>query len=244
VSITYDAPTADESNSSINFDTQPQGTAGSGQVLTVTNNGSAPLIVSGVVVAGSNPGDYLIDNGCQQQVAAAASCTLVVRFDPQASGASSATLTLLTNAPTAPGVVSLSGTGGSLPQGPTGPQGIQGPTGAQGATGAQGTAGKVELVTCDTVTKKTNGHPRKVQVCNARLVSGTFKLTTTGEIEHAAISRRGTLCATGTSVPASDGGSVLVLKDTPRLAPGDYTLTLRSRRSHHWVTHRGSITIG
>ena len=122
VSITYAAPTADESTPTVDFGTQPQGTATAEQALTVTNNGSAPLVVSGVLLGGSNPGDYLVDNRCQQPVAVGSVCQIGVRFDPQATGASSADLTLLTNALTAPAPVSLSGIGGSLPTGPTGPR--------------------------------------------------------------------------------------------------------------------------
>jgi hypothetical protein len=78
----------------------------------VTNHGSAPLIVSGVQLGGSKPDDYLISNRCQRPIAIGASCQIGVRFAPQAKGKSSATLTLLTNAKTAPPAVALSGTGG------------------------------------------------------------------------------------------------------------------------------------
>jgi hypothetical protein len=139
VSITYAAPTADENTSAIAFSgSEPQGSAGAEQNLTVTNNGSAPLIVSGVLLSGTNAGDYLIDDQCQQPVLPTGTCQVGVRFDPQAQGSSSATLNLLTNAATPSGAVGLSGTGGSLP---TGPQGPAGPTGPQGPAGATGTAG-------------------------------------------------------------------------------------------------------
>jgi hypothetical protein len=48
VSITYDAPTADVSETSITFGTQPQSTASAEQDLTVTNNGSATLVAGGL----------------------------------------------------------------------------------------------------------------------------------------------------------------------------------------------------
>ncbi len=180
VTITYDIPTVALNTSALSFPaTQPEGTAGVGLPLTVTNNGSAPLIVSGVQTAGSDAGDYLIDNGCQQPVAPAASCQIDVRFDPQAQGASSATLTVLTNALTAPATVTLSGAGGPLPQGPsgvtgpdgaTGPQGPEGATGPQGpvgATGPQGPKGAAAKLACRT------GQLAQV-LCSIEFAAGTF----------------------------------------------------------------------
>jgi hypothetical protein len=49
VSLTNAAPTAAESARAIAYATQPQGTASAMKTLPVTNRGSAPLIVSGVV---------------------------------------------------------------------------------------------------------------------------------------------------------------------------------------------------
>jgi hypothetical protein len=166
VSITYPVPTAAVGPSTLSFGTEPQGVASAEQSLTVSNNGSAPLVVSGVLLGDANHGDYQVDDGCQQPVAAGSSCQIGVRFAPQAAGASTASLTVLSNAQSTPAPVSLSGTGGSLPQGPAGtqgPVGPQGPVGQQGPAGTQGPSGKVELVTCKTVTKTVNGLTHKVQ---------------------------------------------------------------------------------
>jgi hypothetical protein len=135
VTLTYAAPTAVPSATTLSFATQPQATVSAPQTLTLTNNGSAPLVVSGATLTGSNADDYVIHNGCQAPVAAGQNCALTVRFAPSAAGASSATLTLATNAATAPAGVALSGTGGALPQGPAGPQGPIGPQGPAGPTG-------------------------------------------------------------------------------------------------------------
>ena len=138
VTITYAAPTADESASTVTFGTQPQGTVSAPQTLTVTNNGSAPLVVWDTTLGGENPDDYVVGNGCADPVAVGDSCELSVRFAPSAAGPSSATLTLDTNTATAPAGVTLSGTGGALPQGPAGPAG---PAGPQGPIGPHGPAG-------------------------------------------------------------------------------------------------------
>jgi hypothetical protein len=135
VSITYAAPTADVSTNTLTFSTiQPQGTASPEQDMTLTNNGSAPLSVSGVVLSGSDSGEYLIDDQCQQTILAGTSCTVGVRFDPQSQGSSSATLAFMTSAVTSP--VALSGTGGPIPTGPTGPAGPAGPAGPSAPSGA------------------------------------------------------------------------------------------------------------
>jgi hypothetical protein len=147
VSILLNAPTADPSPSSLTFgsvDPVPQGTVSAPQTLTITNNGSAPLVVSGFATGGANPGDFLTGNtSCLAPVAPGSDCTVEVRFAPQAEGSRSATLSVLSNAP-ASTAVTLSGTAGPLPRGdtgPTGPQGDTGPTGPQGDTGPTGPQG-------------------------------------------------------------------------------------------------------
>jgi hypothetical protein len=180
VTITYLAPTVAQSTGTLAFSgTQPLGVASASQSLTVTDSGSAPLTVSAMQLSGADPDDFVITDGCQQPIAAGASCSVDVRFSPEAQGARSATLTLVTDAENTPAPVALSGTGGSLPQG------AAGPAGATGATGKAGTAGKVELVTCTithrTVIKRVK-HRRKrvvkkIRRCTTKLVSGpvTFK---------------------------------------------------------------------
>jgi hypothetical protein len=41
----------------------------------------------------------------------------------------------------------------------------------------------------------------------------------------------------------TSSGTLLVLNATRRLARGGYTLTLRSRHGHRWVSHRTRIVI-
>jgi glycine rich protein len=232
VTITYGVPTAGLSAGALGFATEPQGVASAEQVLTVTNSGSAPLIVSGVLVGGANPGDYLVGNRCQQPVAAGASCQLGIRFAPQAQGASSASLTPLTNASTAPAAVTLTGTGGALPQGPAGPNGSPGAT---GKTGPKGAAGKVELVTCHEVTTTVTRHGHRVRVtrthCTAKLISGTVKFTTAAGVITAVLSRGATVYARGVSLARSTGYQ-LILNDRRRLGRGTYRLTLQRRGAH------------
>jgi hypothetical protein len=221
--------------------------------VTLANNGSAPLIVAGALLSGLKPGDYLLDKReCQQPVAPGSSCQIGVRFDPQTPGVSSASLTVLTNAPTPPPAVALSGTGGPLPQGPTGstgptgptgPMGRTGATGARGPTGPRGPAGKLALITCKTTIQKVRGRTRRFQKCKSRLVAGTVIFTTVSSSVPATISRRGVIFATGASLPTSGGGTVLVMANRRALHFGSYTLTLRTRRGRRSIVRRIPITI-
>jgi hypothetical protein len=112
VTIVYPVSIANLSTNSMSFGTRPLGRLGPEKVLTVTNKGSAPLLVSGVLLGGAKPGDYVISNRCQRAVPAGSRCYVGVRFAPQAKGTRVATLTLLSSAANAPGAVKLSGRGG------------------------------------------------------------------------------------------------------------------------------------
>jgi hypothetical protein len=79
------------------------------QAVTVTNRGTLPLGVSGVTISGAQAADFQARPGCAVPVPPGASCQIVVRFAPQASGYRSATLTVMSNAQ--PGTIRLRGVG-------------------------------------------------------------------------------------------------------------------------------------
>ena len=87
----------------------PQNSISRPQTVTYTNEGNEPLTISGFTLTGSNADDFLTGTDtCRQTIAPGASCTLQIRFAPQASGSASAVLTALTNAPENP-VTALNG---------------------------------------------------------------------------------------------------------------------------------------
>lgn len=255
---------------SLSFGTEPQGLAGPAQTLTVTPGGA---IVTGVQVTGPNAADYLVTNECQQFTGS--TCPVLVRFAPQAQGASAATLQVLTNPASAePAPVTLSGTGGPLPQGPPGqlgapgPQGgtgSRGPAGPAGPAGARGPAGQVELITCTVTTRRVRRSGRlrtvKSQTCSGRLVSGTVKVTTTGAVAAATVSRGGRVMGRGARLApesgrsgqagrggqAERGGQVtrarFLLSVAARLPRGTYTLTLRTRRGGRAAVRRAQLRL-
>ena len=225
---------------SLTFGSQPMSTVSVPRNVTLTNDGPATLRVSGVQIAGSGANDFFVGSStCGGVVASGASCQLTVRFAPSAQGARSGSLQILSNDPNSPGSVGLSGTGTQLPQGPPGPAGKQGP------------AGKIELVTCKTVTRTVTRvirhKRRKVKVtqqqCKTRTVSGTVTFSTGAGVVKASVSRGGTVYATGTSAALGHGHSQLVLVEVRRLRPGRYTLTLSSRAHGHTTVRHTTITI-
>jgi hypothetical protein len=78
----------------------------------VLNLGPANLLIRSVVLAGANPGDFVIDNPCTGlNLRQAEYCTLDVRFGPASTGLRQAGLIITSNAVNGLQQVSLSGTG-------------------------------------------------------------------------------------------------------------------------------------
>jgi len=105
-------PDANLSPASLAFDSEPLGAMTTAQSISLTNGGSAPLSISSIVLAGTNPGDFSQTNNCGSSVAAGTHCTITVAFKPTATGTRTAAVTLTDNATGSPQSVSLSGTGG------------------------------------------------------------------------------------------------------------------------------------
>jgi collagen type VII alpha len=154
VSITYATPaTATSNKDAITFPaTQPLETVSPPQTLTITNEGGNPLVINSEMFTGSEPAvstdkpeDFLISSSsCLGPIGYEESCTLTVRFTPEAEGLQTATLKIAGNAGAGATSVTLTGTGGTLPQGPTGatgPEGKEGKEGPTGTTGSQGPTG-------------------------------------------------------------------------------------------------------
>lgn len=83
---------------------------------TITSTGTATLDLSGVSLSGADAADFAISaNTCGSTLAAAATCSISVTFNPVATANDSATLNVTNNAANAPQTVALSGTGVALP---------------------------------------------------------------------------------------------------------------------------------
>ena len=107
------APSLTFSPASLSFGSQTVGTTGAARAITLTNNGNGALSVSGIAISGTNAADFAQTNTCGNSVAAGASCTVSVTFDPAASGNRTASLSVADNAAGSPQTAGLSGSGSS-----------------------------------------------------------------------------------------------------------------------------------
>jgi hypothetical protein len=217
VSITYPVPTATLSTGSLAF-----GTTTAPQTVEIANQGSAPLIVSGLSFGGADPGDFFAGSStCGGEVAPGSSCSVRIHFAPQGTGDRAATLSIASNAGAGPAVVALTGTAApvALPAPAPGPAGPAGP---------RGPAGKIQLVTCTTKTQLVRRKRVKRTTCAGKLVSGPVK-TASGRAARARLSRGTVVYATGTAVRRGSR-TQLVLQPVRRLRPGRYTLRLGRAR--------------
>lgn len=102
---------------SLTFVSQNVSSTSAPQTVTVTNDGTAVLDMTGITVSG----DFAETTTCGTTLASDASCTISVTFTPTGSGTRIGNLTITNNTLSSPYLVSLSGTGvsgGSMPSGP------------------------------------------------------------------------------------------------------------------------------
>jgi sugar lactone lactonase YvrE len=95
------------------FGNQPLSTTSAAQTETVTNTGAANVTISTVTVGGANASDFATsaDNCTGATLLPAGTCTVNVTFNPTATGARSAWITITDNASGSPQTVILTGTG-------------------------------------------------------------------------------------------------------------------------------------
>jgi len=87
------------------------GATNTAPAFTLTNNGYAPLTVTGISITGANASSFSQTNTCGKSVAVGASCGITVTFKPTAAGALKAAVSIADNAVGSPQTVALSGTG-------------------------------------------------------------------------------------------------------------------------------------
>jgi hypothetical protein len=83
------------------------GTTSTAKTVTMTNNGSTALTISGI----STSGDFTQINACGTSLAAGTSCQIQVRFHPTATGTRTGKLSVSDNGGGSPQTVTLTGTG-------------------------------------------------------------------------------------------------------------------------------------
>ena len=107
------APVVNLSPTSLAFPTQAIGSSSASQNVTLKNTGQAPLTISGIALAGANPGDFALTNNCGASLTVNASCTITATFTPTAAWSRSAAIMLTDNAMGSPHVMGVMGNGAS-----------------------------------------------------------------------------------------------------------------------------------
>jgi hypothetical protein len=135
------APVATLTPETLTFPATAQGALSAPMSISLTNSGNAPLHISvnGVVLAGTNPGDFSQTNTCSgATLAVADGCTIALTFQPTAVGARAATVLISDDAPASPQSASLFATGatGPVPAATFAPTNLSFPTTTQGAPSA------------------------------------------------------------------------------------------------------------
>jgi hypothetical protein len=101
--------------SSVSFGNQEVNTTSAYQTVEIQNTGTAPLVVSSFALTGPFAITYpIISNVCSVpsfNLAPGTFCYIGVTFSPTVVGAASGSVTIVSNAPTSPSVVTLTGNG-------------------------------------------------------------------------------------------------------------------------------------
>jgi subtilase family serine protease len=104
-------PAASLSATSLSFGSETVGVQTAAQNVTLTNTGNAQLSITSFTSTGTGAASFVIINGCGTTLAAGAHCIFSAAFKPTATGALSATITIVDNAANSPQTVTLAGTG-------------------------------------------------------------------------------------------------------------------------------------
>jgi hypothetical protein len=95
---------------SLSFGNQPVGKKSVAQKITLSNKASVAVSITGISITGDK-GDFAQTNTCGKSVAAGASCSIEVTFEPAADGKRTADVSIIDNGGGSPQTVGLSGTG-------------------------------------------------------------------------------------------------------------------------------------
>jgi hypothetical protein len=200
-------PVAQLSASSLSFAARLVGTTSGTQSVTLTNIGSANLVISTVVLGGANPGDFTKGGNCAgATLTPGQPCTVSATFKPTALGGRTAKITVTDNSNNVVGatqIISLSGTGTGSPAITLSP-----------STGVSFTGNPLNL-TCPTkpVTLTNTGDiPLTISSIDALTLLGTGVFTTTSD------------CPTSTSLAPGASCTINVRFSPTEVGPSTGTL--------------------
>lgn len=128
------------SPASLDLGSQTVGTTSPEQTVTLTNNTSSAVSISGISITGTDASDFAQTNNCGSSVAANSNCAINVTFTPSVTGTLSASLNVADSAGTQS--ASLTGTGSN-----SGPTITMSPTGLTFSSQTVGTSSAPQAVT-------------------------------------------------------------------------------------------------
>lgn len=153
----------------LSFPLQINTTSSTSQSITLTNNQTVTLNITGITVTGANSASFSQVNTCGSAVTAGSSCVITVIFTPNTTGSNSAIISIADDAPGSPQTATLFGLG-------TGATATMSPAKLTFTTQAVGTTSAAQVVTV------TNNGKESLNISSI-LFSGTnngdFAQTTT-----------------------------------------------------------------
>jgi hypothetical protein len=112
------APVTSYNPTSLSFGNQTNNTSSGAQVITLTNTGTATLLISSIALTTGT--QFSQTNTCGAGITAGSNCSISVVFSPTTSGAKTDTVIVTSNAASSPDSIGSSGTGvASAPSTPT-----------------------------------------------------------------------------------------------------------------------------
>jgi hypothetical protein len=99
------------SSTRVDFGDQKVNTESAERTVTVTNTGTAPLVIDSIALTGPHASSFLASNDCGAGLAVDTSCTIDLRFYPRAKGEFTATVTITGDTEGPPKSITLSGSG-------------------------------------------------------------------------------------------------------------------------------------
>ena len=106
-SVTVTTPPVTLAPNILTFSSETDGTTSAAQTVTLTNSGTAALIITSITASG----DFAQTHTCDASVAVGANCSISVTFAPTAAGSHTGSLTIADSATGSPQTVGLSGMG-------------------------------------------------------------------------------------------------------------------------------------
>ena len=250
-----EVPAATLTPASLTFSGTDAGATSAAQTLTIASTGNAPLTISSIGITGANASSFADTTTCDTTLAAGATCTIAVTFDPATAGNFAAAVTAKFGGAVATLSSTLSGSGLT----PTAPAAKLAPTSLTFTGVAAGTTSSPQVLTLSNpgtgalsitsiaVAGSNLGDFAQTNNCGASLAAGgsctisvTFTPSSSGATESATISvqdnafgspQAATLSGTSPSAPPPGSSDFTITAQTPsqtinRTQQAQYTIVL------------------